>query len=167
MPPKPGPQTDATARSLAVVASLAGRWVERVLGTNEPALTVAQYLALRAIASGGVTGTELARRAAVSGPAASQLVGALVDSGLVERRADPLDRRRYALHMTRAGVRTLRAAETRLSDELGTLLSGLPRPEIDALARVLPQLEAALAGTAPPRRPPPPGPPPPNPPSPR
>ena len=158
MPRKPGPRTDATARSLAVVASLAGRWVERVLGASEPVLTVAQYLALRAIASGDVTGTELARRAAVSGPAASQLIGALVESGLVERRADPRDRRRYALHMTRAGVRTLRSAETRLSDEIGTLLTGLPGPEIDALARVLPQLEAALAGTAPPRRPPPPGP---------
>ena len=156
MPPRRQPQTGATARSLAVVASLAGRWVERVLGAGEPALTVAQYLALRAISAGDVTGTELARRAAVSGPAASQLVGALADAGLVDRRADPLDRRRYGLRLTRAGVRTLRSAEARLSDELGTLLTDLPRPEIDALARVLPQLEAALAGTAPPRRPGPP-----------
>jgi hypothetical protein len=43
------------------------------------------------------------------------------------------------------------------------LLDQLPRPEIDALARGLPHVEASLSGTAPPRRPHPPPPPPPAP----
>jgi DNA-binding MarR family transcriptional regulator len=140
------------------VASLAGRWVERVLAAHEPVMTMGQYLALRAIAAGDLTGTELARRAGVSGPAASQLVGALVEAGMVERRADLQDRRRYSLHLSRAGLGALASAESRLAAELGTLLEGIPRPEIDALTRLLPALEAALSGTAPPRRPGPPGP---------
>ena len=46
-----------------------------------------------------------------------------------------------------------------LREQLATLLADIPRPEVDALARLLPFVEAALSGTAPPRRPPPPRPP--------
>ena len=49
--------------------------------------------------------------------------------------------------------------ETLLAGRLASLIGDLPRPEIDALARALPQVEAALSGAAPPRRPPPPRPP--------
>jgi DNA-binding MarR family transcriptional regulator len=101
----------------------------------------------------------------VSGPAATQLVNALEGEGLVERRPEPDDRRRQRLMLSPDGERTLRAAEALLTERVGQLLDGLPPPEIDALAQALPVVEAALAGTAPPRRPPPPPPPrPPRPP---
>lgn len=148
------------AIDLAAVAALAGRWVERLLAGHEPPVTVAQYLVLRAIATEPVHGAELARRAGVTGPAASQLLSALADAGLVSRRPHPDDRRRHELSLTPAGARALRSADALLSRELGELLAGLPRPEVDALARVMPHLEAALSGAAPPRRPPPPKPPP-------
>jgi DNA-binding MarR family transcriptional regulator len=140
------------------------RWIERLLARHEPPLTVAQYLALRAIRREGVSGAELARRTGVSGPAVSQLLAALSDAELVERRADPADRRRQALALSAAGERAFRSAEAMLRGELGTLLAPLPPPEIDALARLLPSVEAELAGTPPPRRAPPPPPPPPKPP---
>src|SRR3954465_1839638 len=76
------------AEALAAVAPLATRWIERLLARHDPALTVPQYLALRAIAREGVAGSELARRTGVSGPAVSQLLSALASAGLVERRAD-------------------------------------------------------------------------------
>ena len=60
-------QTDA-AEALVAVAPLATRWIERLLAAHEPPLTVPQYLALRAIAHEDISGTELARRAGVSGP---------------------------------------------------------------------------------------------------
>jgi uncharacterized 2Fe-2S/4Fe-4S cluster protein (DUF4445 family) len=66
------------------VAPLATRWIERLLAAHEPPLTVAQYLALRAIAAGQISSGELARGAGVSGPAVSQLVAALVDAGLLD-----------------------------------------------------------------------------------
>jgi len=101
----------------------------------------------------------------VSGPAATQLVNALEGDGLVERRPEPDDRRRQRLLLSSDGERTLRSAEAVLSERVGQLLDTLPPPEIDALAEALPVVEAALAGTAPPRRPPaPPPPPPPRPP---
>jgi DNA-binding MarR family transcriptional regulator len=146
----------SAAEALAAVAPLATRWIERLLARHDPALTVPQYLALRAIAREDVTGSELARRTGVSGPAVSQLLSGLAGAGLVERRADAEDRRRQALALSTAGEKAFSSAEALLRDRLGGLLADLPRPEIDALSRLLPSVEAALSGAPPPRRPPPP-----------
>jgi len=154
-----GARAGSAAEALAAVAPLATRWIERLLARHEPALTVPQYLALRTIAGEGVTGSELARRTGVSGPAVSQLLSGLASAGLVERSADAEDRRRQALALSPAGERAFASAEALLRDRLGELLAGLPRPEIDALSRLLPSVEAALSGAPPPRRPPPPLPP--------
>lgn len=116
---------------------------------------------MRAIASAPSSVSELARRAGVSGPAATQLVNALADAGLIDRRPEPDDRRRQRLMLSGAGEVALASAEALLTDRVGALLASLPPPEIDALAQALPVVEAALAGTAPPRRSRPPGPPPP------
>jgi DNA-binding MarR family transcriptional regulator len=161
VPPPRRNQTDA-AEALAAVAPLATRWIERLLAGHEPPLTVTQYLALRAISREGVSGTELARRAGVSGPAVSQLLAGLADAGLIERQREAEDRRRQALALSATGQRRFRSAEALLRRRLGTLLRDLPRPEAHALARLLPRVEAALSGATPPRRPPPQLPPPPK-----
>jgi DNA-binding MarR family transcriptional regulator len=153
------PAAPGAAEALAAVAPLATRWIERLLARHEPALTVPQYLALRAIAREGVTGSELARRTGVSGPAVSQLLSGLAGAGLVERRADAEDRRRQALTLSAAGNEAFASAEALLRERLSELLGDLPRPEIDALSRLLPSVEAALSGAPPPRRPHPPPPP--------
>ena len=119
-------------------------------------------MALRAIAEEGVSGSELARRTAVSGPAVSQLVSGLAAAGLVAREELAEDRRRQALKLTDHGRAVLRSAQALLNGQLASLLPSLPRPEADALARALPQITAALSGAPPPRRPPPPPPPPPH-----
>jgi DNA-binding MarR family transcriptional regulator len=152
MPPPRRRQTDA-ADALAAVAPLAARWIERLLANHDPPLTVSQYLVLRAVAREDVGGAELARRAGVSAPAVSQLVGGLVDAGLVERRPVADDRRRQALALTRAGDGAFTRAQALLGDELAALLTDLPKPEADALARALPRVESLLSGAPPPRRP--------------
>jgi DNA-binding MarR family transcriptional regulator len=94
----------------------------------------------------------------------SQLVAALADAGLVERRAVPGDRRRHGLALTGDGERAFQSAQALVRDELAGLLADLPRPEADALARALPRVESLLSGAPPPRRPhPPPKPPKPHP----
>ena len=162
----PGPRRPPTeaANALVAVAPLVSRWIERLLAGHDPPLTVAQFLALRAIATNGVSGSELARRAGVSGPAVSQLLAGLVDNGLLERHELSEDRRRQTLAPSAHGKRILASAQRMLSERLSLVLSELPRPEADALARALPHVEATLSGAPPPRRPPPPGaPPPPSP----
>jgi DNA-binding MarR family transcriptional regulator len=158
MPPKPRPHTRQAGAALAAAAPLAARWVERVLAAHEPPLTVSQYLALRAIAAEPLSGSELARRAGVSGPAVSQLLTALASAGLLERRQSGEDRRSRELALTRTGERVLGSATELVGERLAELLTDLPRPEADALTRLLERVDAALSGTAPPRRPPPPKP---------
>ena len=156
--PRRHPPTEA-ADALVAVAPLVSRWLERLLAAHEPPLTLAQFAALRAIAAEGVSGSELARRTGVSGPAVSQLLAGLADAGLLVRRSFPNDRRRQSLTLSGAGRVVLESAQATLSERLGALLSELPRPEADAIARALPAVEALLSGSPPPRRPPPPGPP--------
>jgi DNA-binding MarR family transcriptional regulator len=147
-------QTDI-ADALAAVAPLATRWMERVLARHDTPLTVPQYLALRAIGREDISGADLARRAGVSGPAVSQLLAGLAEGGLVDRRPAAADRRRQELSLSAAGKAVLSSAESVLRARLGELVAHLPPQEVDALARLLPRLEAVLSGAPPPRRPPP------------
>ncbi len=144
-------------------APLVSRWIERLLAAHDPPLSVAQYLALQGIDEGDVVGAELARRAAVSPAAVSQLLAALEQDGLLLTRGRlGEDRRRQPLELTEHGRWALRSAQTVLRERLAGLLVDLPPPEADALARLLERLEASLRGTPPPPRPPRPQPPPPG-----
>jgi DNA-binding MarR family transcriptional regulator len=153
MPPRPRSHTRQAGAALAAAAPLASRWVERVLASHERPLTVAQYLALRAIQAGPLSAAELARRTGVSGPAVSQLVSGLERAGLVERQQTGTDRRTRGLALTQSGAATLKSAEALVSARLAELLTDLPKPEADALTRLLERVEAALLGQPPPRRP--------------
>jgi DNA-binding MarR family transcriptional regulator len=165
MTPPPHPPVQA-AEALVSVAPLVSRWIERLLASHDPSLTLAQFLTLRGIASGAASGSELARRAGVSGPAVSQLLAGLARAGLLERRELEEDRRRQTLGLSTSGKQALASAQALLRGRLSSLLGELPRPEADALARALPRVEATLSGTSPPRRPRPPRPPPGRPPRP-
>jgi len=150
------------AEALVRTAPLVSRWIERLLAAHDPPLTVGQYLTLQAIADGEIVGAELARRAAVSPAAISQLLAGLEDGGLVIRDRLDRDRRRQPLALTEDGQRALRSAQTSLRAQLAGLLVAMPPPETDALARLLARLEVSLSGTPPPPRPPRPGPRPPR-----
>ncbi|MDE3130095.1 MAG: MarR family transcriptional regulator, partial [Acidobacteriota bacterium] len=165
-PRRPNPDRAASAAAaLLASAPLITRWTERLLAQVEPPLTVSQYLALRAVADEPVTAVALAQRTGVSGPAVSQLLATLVAAGWVERAPAASDRRRQELSVTAEGRLLVTRVERTLTRRLGELIADAPESELDALARALPFVRAALAGTPPPRRPPrPPGPPPPGPP---
>jgi DNA-binding MarR family transcriptional regulator len=159
--PRPRREANAVgdaAEALSRIAPLTARWVERILAAHAPPLTPAQYLALTSIAGGDVFGADLARRAAVSPAAVSQLLAGLETSGLIERTRPTGDRRRQTLALSEQGRLVLDSARALLRSRLGELLGELPAPEIHALTRLLGGVEALLAGTAPPRRPHPPHP---------
>jgi DNA-binding MarR family transcriptional regulator len=170
VPPRPpsAPRLEDVAGSLSRVAPLVTRWTERLLAAHDPPLTPAQYRALQAIAGGDAHGADLARQAGVSAAAVSQLLSGLEGAGLIQRGArGGDDRRRQSLSLTSTGEAALESARALLRDRLAGLLGDLPPPEVEALGRSLPRLEAILGGAAPPprpgRRPPPPPPGPPRP----
>lgn len=154
MSPPRTPPADA-AEALIAVAPLASRWIDRLLAGHEPAITLSQYLVMRAIDRESLTAAELARRSAISGPAVSQLLGGLVTLGWVRREPDPADRRHHVLSLSGEGARAYASAHELLHRRVGELLAGLPRPEAEILGRLLGRVEATLSGVAPPRRPPP------------
>lgn len=162
MPPArkahPPAGSPAAAEALVTTAPLVSRWIERLLASHSPPLTLAQFLALGAIAGEELFGTELARRAGVSGAAVSQLLTGLADAGWLVRSEFEADRRRQGLAVTSHGERVLRSAQKLLRERLSSILADLPRPEADALARALPQVAATLSGAPLPRRPHPPRP---------
>src|SRR5438093_4421603 len=100
------------AEALVRAAPLVSRWIERLLAAHDPPLTVAQYLVLEAVAEGEIVGAELARRAAVSPAAVSQLLAALEGGGLLSRAR--LGGRRQPLTLTEQGRWALRSAQTSL-----------------------------------------------------
>src|SRR5947199_10168397 len=112
MPRPHHPNGRQAAEKLVRTAPLVSRWIERVLAAHDPPMTVAQYLTLQAIADGEVVGAELARRAAVSPAAVSQLLGTLEQAGLVSRERREDDRRRQPLSLTDQGQWALRSAQT-------------------------------------------------------
>lgn len=73
--------------------------------------------AMRAIAAGADSASELGRRTAVSKQAAAKTIAVLVDRGYVSREADPGDARRKRLRVTPLGFEVLREGEA-IFDEL-------------------------------------------------
>src|SRR5437773_9335027 len=100
--PRPRHHTSSrqAAEALVRTAPLVSRWIERLLAAHDPPLSVAQYLTLQGIADGEVVGAELARRAAVSAAAVSQLLAGLEQDGLLARGRQEEDRRRQRLELT-------------------------------------------------------------------
>jgi DNA-binding MarR family transcriptional regulator len=151
--PRHHPDGRQAAEALIRTAPLVSRWIERLLAAHDPPFTVAQYLTLQAIADGEVVGAELARRAAVSPAAISQLLAALEEAGMLARERLEDDRRRQPLTLTDQGRWALRSAQTALRERLSGLLAEMPPHETHALAQLLELLETSLSGTPPPRRP--------------
>jgi len=154
MPPHPRPRN--TAETLAAVAPLVTRWMERVLASAEPPLSLGQYLGLRAIAAGVDSAADLARATGVSESAVSQLVAGFERVGTIERTPAGDDRRRRRLALTLDGERLLHAAQELVGARLEPLVASLAPRDAEALTDLLRRIEPALTGTAPPRRPPPP-----------
>jgi hypothetical protein len=63
MPSRQSSTGRKAADSFGRVTPLINRWIERLLATHDPSLTVGQYLALQAVSEAEVAGVELARRA--------------------------------------------------------------------------------------------------------
>jgi long-chain acyl-CoA synthetase len=116
------------ARALARLA----RHVEQALDPLE--LSLPQYRVLSLLADGSSASSALAGRLAVSPPSVTAVVDGLVSRGLVERQADPADRRRLTLLLTPDGVALLRRAETAVDERLGMVAEYLEDPGSAAAA---------------------------------
>jgi DNA-binding MarR family transcriptional regulator len=108
-------------------------------------LTYQQYNVLRMIDLEGPSAqAEVARRLLVSAPVVTRLASALVESGLVVRTTDPMDKRAVILALTVAGRRRARAMRRDLLAAARELLEPLPEERRAAISAALQELQVLL-----------------------
>ena len=85
--------------------------------------------------------TDLAVTEGVTQPAMTVLVRVMEESGLVERRGDPSDRRVTLVCLTEAGASYVRARRGAGVHAFARLIDKLPDDEVEALVAALPALQ--------------------------
>jgi DNA-binding MarR family transcriptional regulator len=88
-------------------------------------------------AAGGISQQALAGRLRILPSRLVALIDELEERGMIERRADPGDRRSYALHLTDKGRDTMKAIGRVARDHQDALLASLSTEERDGLASLL------------------------------
>lgn len=105
-------------------------------------LPEAQIDVLRAVANGDMPRIqEVATNLRLAPNTVSTLVHALVERGLVERRADPEDRRAVRLALTALARHRIAAARSHRAEILATHMNRLDAVDRNALHAALPALE--------------------------
>ncbi|MCZ4120316.1 MarR family winged helix-turn-helix transcriptional regulator [Streptomyces sp. H39-S7] len=89
--------------------------------------------------------TDLAGIEGVTQPAMTVLVRVLEESGLVERRGDPSDKRVTLVCLTEAGTSYVQARRQAGVDAYGRLIDKLTDDEVEALTAALPALQHLAA----------------------
>ncbi|HVY48299.1 MAG TPA: MarR family transcriptional regulator [Minicystis sp.] len=92
----------------------------------------------------GQTLASLSRSMLVTAGNLTGLVDRAARDGLVERRADPSDRRAWRVHLTPKGQRAFRDAERRHAHRVAKLFAPLSRTELAALLRLLDKVRGSL-----------------------
>src|SRR5580658_266713 len=116
-------------------AHAASQFAER-LGVLELAPADAGILRLLRVAS-GLSQQELAAKLQIHPSRLVAILDNLERRGLVERRANPDDRRLYSIHLTKDGGETLEKIGKVAREHQDALLSALNRAERDELAALL------------------------------
>jgi DNA-binding MarR family transcriptional regulator len=86
---------------------------------------------------------ELGERLALEPSGVVRTLDELEQQGLLERRRDSTDRRRYAVHLTPAGRAALSDARTAAAERAGTLFEPLDARELEELHDMLARIAAA------------------------
>jgi DNA-binding MarR family transcriptional regulator len=97
--------------------------LRRSLERVDTGLSLPQYQLLSMVRGGGERSARLADKLAVRKPTLTAAADALVAAGLLEREADPGDRRVVRVRITEAGLAAVRSAEEQLAEALAPLFA--------------------------------------------
>ncbi len=140
-------EVDRLYKALSVLS----RTVAQVLDTRavEAAtgpLSLSKVQVLRLLAHRkGQTSSQVARFLNVSRPSVTQLIDALVESGLVARRSAADDRREVVLDLTKQGRQGFQAVRREQRHLLRSALRSAEGGEVDAWITVLQKISSSLA----------------------
>jgi DNA-binding MarR family transcriptional regulator len=132
------------AAGLRLVITRTARRLRQEAGTD---LGPSQTAALATIdRHGPLTPSELARMERIQRPTATRIVARLEEAGLVERVADPSDRRSFTVSATAEGSALMNKLRTRKNAYLARRLRGLDESDLATLERAAAILEDLLEG---------------------
>ncbi|TKR33673.1 MarR family transcriptional regulator [Luteimonas gilva] len=126
-----------------------GIWaqMERELAQVGHDLTFSQYIAIKKLAGGTASVTDLARAAELNPGAMTRLLDKLEARGLVARVADPSDRRALHIHLTEAGMAIWRDVDQCGARVRERAMSGMSDSEREFLTRLLERVRDNLTLT--------------------
>jgi DNA-binding MarR family transcriptional regulator len=134
------PSTELAGHLRLVIARLARRLRQEAGGDLSPSLSSALASIDR---HGPLTPSELATRERVQRPTITRILARLEEAGLVERTADPTDRRSSLVAATAAGRTLMREQRTRKDAYLAARIDSLDaedRATLDRAAAILDRL---------------------------
>jgi MarR family transcriptional regulator, organic hydroperoxide resistance regulator len=143
-----------TPADIDAVLAVFERLMHRLMATHAPELstielTMAQTKALYLVlAAGQLRMSELAARLGVTSSTATGQVDRLVETGLLERREDPADRRQVVVTATPAAEATLEHLRELNSHRMRELLSRIEPGDLSVVRRAIVVLDDAVAAEA-------------------
>jgi DNA-binding MarR family transcriptional regulator len=138
-------QADSLGFLVSDVARLMRRAFRRSLEGSS--LTPAQARALIHVSRNeGIRQVELADLLEVQPMTLARLIDQLVEAGLVERRVDPVDRRAYQIHLTKAATPHLAAVDQVADAIRNEAARGLTKSELAAALDALRKMRRTLSG---------------------
>jgi DNA-binding MarR family transcriptional regulator len=137
--------TELAVHLRLVISRMARRLRQEAGGDLSPSLSSALASIDR---HGPLTPSELAVRERVQRPTITRILGRLEDAGLVERTADPTDRRSSLIACSAAGHALMREQRTRKDVYLARRLRALTAEERATLDRAASILERVLREAA-------------------
>lgn len=121
----------------------AGRRLAQVLARN--GCTVERWRALTLLAGEDSHGmSELAEFTQLPAPSVTRLVDGLVADNLAHRKADPRDRRRVLVHITRRGLALQRRLSERIAAARDSILGDADERDVERVLESLAGLVARL-----------------------
>lgn len=108
----------------------------------DTSISLSQLTALAVLAAAGpMSAGDLAAIESVQPPTMTKVLAALVDRGLITRKADETDKRAVRLAVTEAGHAVVDAERQARDVWMSGILDGLPAADVAALARAVPVLD--------------------------
>jgi DNA-binding MarR family transcriptional regulator len=153
LPPQtPEPSKDDAVRAWVRILAVQKRGLSAIRDDLDGEITLPRFdLLSNLVRSDGQTLASLSRSMLVTAGNLTGLVDRAARDGLVERRADPADRRAWRVHLTPKGLRAFRDAERRHATRVAKLFDGLTRSELTTLLRLLDKVRAAFRPAEPTR----------------
>ena len=145
--PPPGKSEHPAVRAWVRILAVHKGALAAIRDDLEHEMTLPRFdLLSNLVRADGQTLASLSRSMLVTAGNITGLVDRAARDGLVERRADPNDRRAWRVHLTTKGAQAFQRAQLRHAARVAKLFSSLSPSELASLGRMLDKVRQTLRG---------------------